>query len=70
MAGGIDYYSSVLLLCIINLYIENIKNVMTECFLIKIILRNSIKSEKNSILTIDINIIKIKHTEVLFTLNR
>jgi len=67
----VDYYLSVILLCINNLYVENIENVITECFLIRIILRNSIKSEKkNSILTADININKIKHAGILFTLNR
>jgi hypothetical protein len=68
---GINLYLLVLLLCVINLYVENIKNVIIECFLLKIILKNSIKSRKdNSILTSDINIIKIKHTGILFTLNR
>ncbi len=46
---GFDYYLSIILLCIINLYVENIKNVITKCFLIKIFLRNSAKSEKKRI---------------------
>jgi len=44
--GGIGYYVSVFLICIINLHIENIKNIIIKCYLTEIIFKNSIKIKK------------------------
>jgi hypothetical protein len=43
---GVDYYSSVFLLCILDLCVENIKKVKIKYYLIRIILKNSFLNEK------------------------
>ncbi len=61
----IIYRPSSLRICIINFYVKYTKNSKTECILIIIMLKNSIKSEKpNSFSNIYLNIIEINHPQL------